>query len=320
MRHASTRRRWLTALGAGGLLLALSACSGAADSQTSEGPGPTVTVQHAQGTATIEGIPEKIVVFDLGVLTTLDDLGVDGVVGVPEVASMPKNLTKYAGDEYTKVGSLKEPDYEQVNELAPDLILVAGRSAPAYGELSKIATTVDLTVDSERFLDSAKERVVTLGKLFGKQSQARQRLDALTTKAAEVAAAQPATGKRGLVVLTTGGKMSAYGPGSRFGIVYDALGVQPAVPNLSAETHGDAISAEFIADANPDVLYVIDRDSAIGEQGQAARQLLDNQLVNGTNAAKNGKIVYLDPATWYLASNGLSSLEAMVDEIGASLK
>ena len=310
------RGRWLAGLLVG-LVGLVAACSGGSEANTANSED-AITVEHAQGSTSLEGTPERIVVFDLGVLQTLDTLGVEGVVGVPEVANMPEDLSEYASDDYTKVGSLKEPDYEQVNALEPDLIIVAARSAPAYGELSEIAPTIDMTVDTTNFLNSAIERIETLGELFGKEDEVRDRLDALTAKAEEVRDSGAAD-KTGLVILTTGGKISAYGPGSRFGIVYDDLGVQPAADDLSADTHGDAVSAEFIAETDPDLLFVIDRDSTIGESGESAKQILDNALVNGTTAAKEGGIVYLDPATWYLTSNGLPSLESMMETIGDSV-
>ncbi len=84
-------------------------------------------------------------------------------------------------------------------------------------------------------------------------------------------------------------------------------------------SHRRAGSAEFIAKTDPDLLYVVDRDSAIGESGKAAKQVLDNKLVNGTKAAKGDRIVYLDPFTWYLAPTALSSVEGMVKAVGDSL-
>ncbi|WP_020544478.1 siderophore ABC transporter substrate-binding protein [Nonomuraea coxensis] len=275
-----------------------------------------MTVTHAQGSTTIPATPEKVVVFDLGVLTTLDELGVP-VAGVPVAENLPDKLAKYAGDGYTKVGSLFEPDYEKVNSLEPDLIVVAGRSSAAYPELSKIAPTVDLSVDNTKFLASFRERTEALGTIFGKQTEVERRLDAIDTAAAGVKA--KAGDRTGLIVLTTGGKISAHGAGGRFGVIHDTLGVKPAAEGLSTDTHGQAVSAEFIAKTDPDLLYVVDRDSAIGENGAAAKQVLDNALVNGTKAAKNGKIVYLDPFTWYLAPAALSSVDGMVKAVGDSL-
>ncbi|HEY0738656.1 MAG TPA: hypothetical protein VGD69_27305 [Herpetosiphonaceae bacterium] len=56
-----------------------------------------------------------------------------------------------------------------------------------------------------------------------------------------------------------------------------------------------------------------------GEAGQSAQQVLDNELVKATKAAQSGKMVYLEPATWYLANAGLGTLTAMVGEVATSL-
>lgn len=296
-------------------LIALAACGSEGGTDVAAATGG-VTVTHAQGSTTLPATPEKVVVFDLGVLATLDELGVE-VAGVPAIENLPDKLAKYAGDDYTKVGSLFEPDFEKVNALDPDLIVVAGRSSPAYAELAKIAPTVDLTVDNTKFLDSFRERTTALGTIFGKEAEVKQRLDAIDNAVAEVKA--KAGDRRGLVVLTTGGKITAHGPGGRFGFVHDELGVRPAADGLKAETHGEAVSAEFIAKTDPDLLYVVDRDAAVGESGQAAKQVLDNALIKGTKAAQNDKIVYLDPFTWYLAPTALSSVDSMVEVIGDSL-
>lgn len=295
-------------------VLALSACGGGGSEDAAADRG--IAVKHAQGSTTVPKSPAKVVVFDVGVLTTLDELGVK-VTGVPEIKGLPDNLKKYGGDGFTKVGSLFEPDYEKVNGLDPDVILVAGRSSAAYKELAKIAPTVDLTVDNKNFLASFRERTETLGQIFGKEADVKKRLDAIDAAAAKV---KGDAGKaEGLIVLTTGGKISAYGAGSRFGLVHDVLGVPPADPNVKADVHGQAVSAEFIADTDPDLLYVIDRDSAIGEAGQAAEKVLDNTLVNGTKAAKNDKIFYLDSFAWYVAPTALSSVDKMIQEVGNSL-
>src|SRR5690606_15995897 len=89
---------------------------------------------------------------------------------------------------------------------------------------------------------------------------------------------------RVLVVLTTGGRMSAHGPGGRFGIIYGDFGCTPAREGLETSTHGQAISNEFIMETNPDWLFVLDRDAAIGQEGRSAAQLLDNELVGQTTA------------------------------------
>lgn len=62
------------------------------------------------------------------------------------------------------------------------------------------------------------------------------------------------------------------------------------------------MTSEFILNANPDWLFVLDRDNAIGRtEGQSAQQVLDNPLIHKTKAWQNDRIVYLDSASLYIA-------------------
>ncbi|MDX3924273.1 MAG: siderophore ABC transporter substrate-binding protein [Shinella sp.] len=274
-----------------------------------------IVVKHAQGETTLEKIPAKVLTFDLAALDTLDALGIE-VAGVP-TGNKPDYLSKYRSDDYAKIGTFFEPDYEAVNAAEADLIIVAGRSSPKYADLAKIAPTIDLTVDADDYLSSAANNVLTLGRIFGKEAEAKALLDKLQSSTAALKATAEKSGK-GLLVLTTGGKMSAYGPGSRFGVLYSDYGVAPAAENLKVGNHGQAISFEFILETNPDWLYVIDRDAAIGREG-AAREFLDNEIVHQTNAWKNGNVVYLDPVSWYLVGGGIRSMQQTVDQLQSAL-
>lgn len=73
---------------------------------------------------------------------------------------------------------------------------------------------------------------------------------------------------------------------------------------------------------DPDYLYVIDRGAVVttGEGTSSAEQVLDNDLIKDTKAAKEGNIVYLDPNYWYLSGGGLVSITEMVKEIDESIK
>ena len=278
--------------------------------------GATVQVAHSKGTAEVPVAPQRVVVFDLSSLDTLEVLGVEvhGVAG----SIFPQRLERYKSQEYLKVGTLFEPDYEVLNAAQPDLIVVGGRSSAKYEELAKLAPTIDLSITDATYLASARENVLTLAKVFGKTELAQEKLKALDTTVQELAAQASGAGKA-LIVLTTGGKMSAYGPGSRFGTLHTDFGFTPAADNLKTGRHGEPISFEFIAKTDPDWLFIIDRDAAIGEKGAGAGALLDNPLVKETSAGRKGRIVYLDPADWYLAGGGLGALQAMADEVSEAL-
>lgn len=271
-----------------------------------------ISVSHLHGETTIATRPETVVVFDLASLDTLDALGiqVDGVPG----GVLPPYLVAYENGGNATVGTVFEPDYEAVAALAPDLIIIGGRSSPKYDELSQLAPTIDLTVDATDFLASMRENVETLGRIFEKEEEAAEQLAKLdeSVLALREKAANAGTG---LLLLTTGGRMSTHGPNGRFAVLFRDFGITPAVEEIDAGMHGQAISHEFILDANPDWLFVIDRDAAIGREGKPARELLDNALVQKTTAWQEDHVVYLDAAHWYLVGGGLTAMQQSVDQI-----
>jgi iron complex transport system substrate-binding protein len=307
---------YLGALAAGAALLTVTACGGSATATPAD-EATTITVEHAQGsTANVPVNPEKVFTFDLGVLDTLDALGVEPA-GVPE-AAYPETLSKYADAKYSKIGSLKEPDFEAVSAGEPDLIIISGRTAGAYEELSKIAPTIDLSIDAAQPMESFKAQTEKLGTIFDKAADVEEKLAAVDATISDTKAKAADAGK-GLIVLTSGGELTAYGAGSRFGIIHDVLGVPTAADVKVDGSHGEAISFEYIKQANPDILYVINRDTAVGTEASAANPILDNELVQSTNAAKNNKVVNLDPAGWYVVGYGLNNIKAMVDAVAESV-
>ncbi|MBB5700893.1 iron complex transport system substrate-binding protein [Ochrobactrum daejeonense] len=272
-----------------------------------------ITVKDAQGETAVAANPEKVVVFDFATLDNLDRLGVK-VIGVPGGISFPEYLKKYDNADYAKVGTLFEPDYEAVNAVEADLIIVGGRSAAKYGELAKITPTIDLTVPTREFISGIEANVEKLGKVFAKEAEAKAEIDQLNSELASLKDKAKGRGK-GLMILTSGGRVSAYGPGSRFGVLHDGFGVEPAAPDLSVGNHGQPISSEFILETNPDWLFVLDRDAAIGREGSSAKQLIDNDLVRQTNAWKKGQVVYLNAQNWYLVGGGLGALHDTIQQL-----
>ena len=258
-------------------VLALAACG--SSEPASPTAAETITVTDAKGPVEVPKNPQKVVVFDMSLLDSLDTLGVP-VTGLPK-SNVPEFLAEYRGAQYADVGTLFEANLEAVNAAEPDLILVAGRSANLKEELSKIAPTLDLSVDNRDFLNSFTRNATVLGQVFGKEAEVDRILTDLRRSIDEVRAAAPASGTA-LILLTSGNEVTAYGPGSRFGLIHDVLGVPPAIENVEEATHGEAISFELIAQTDPQQLFVVDRDAATGSG--AARRILENELVQGTAA------------------------------------
>lgn len=268
-----------------------------------------VTISTALGEVSLPANPAKVAVLDVAAIDTLTSLGVTPVA-VPDKLYVDY-LDAVVGDA-TRVGTLFEPNLEVLAGISPDLIIAGGRSASQVAALSQVATTIDMTIGPD-LVTLARGRIETYGKLFGKGDEAAGLTAKFDAKLAEAQAAVAGKGSA-LILQTNGPKISAFGKGSRFGWLHNALGLPEARENLNPEVHGDAISFEFIAEVNPDWLIVVDRAAAVGEQASATATL-DNALVRATTAGQNNHIIYLNPTPLYIAGGGYRSIMGTMDEM-----
>ncbi|WHZ02706.1 siderophore ABC transporter substrate-binding protein [Neobacillus sp. YX16] len=307
------------------LIFLLAACgsteetskSSGSEGEKTEEKAKEVTITHKYGEVTIEKNPKKVVVFDFGVLDTLDTLGVE-ITGLPQ-AIVPKTLEKYAGSEYTNVGSLKEPDFEALHELQPDVIFISGRQAELYDQFAEIAPTVFVDVDYANYMPSLEKNFNLLAEIFEKEDALVTKMDELKASIDELNKEASASDSKALILLANEGKISAFGPASRYGFVHDVFGFKAVDQNIEVAQHGQSVTFEYILEKNPDVLFVIDRSAAVGGE-IAAKDTIENELVKKTNAYKNGKIIYLDAVNWYIAGNGITSTQSMIEEVKAAIE
>lgn len=287
----------------------------------------TYSFESYSGQVEIPRNPENVAVLDLATLDSMARLGVpidanDGFAGlgiplpadVEELIATPQSL-----------GSVFEPDLEALNAMEPDLIVVAARSHRLYPDLVDldIAPVVDLTAFDGEDTDFFEEFARTqrhIGEIFCVQDTAESVIGDLEAQIDTIRSAAPDAGDA-LVLVTTGSEVTAFGPGAfRFGQVYDNYGFTAADDSIARnETHGEPVSFEFIAEAAPEVLFVVDRAAATGDEGESAQSILDNPLVETTPAAQNDKIFYVDSFNWYIVFNGIRGVEGVVSDISQAI-
>ena len=280
----------------------------------------TVQITDANGEkAELKKNPKRVVVFDYGVADILKNLGVDAVVGLPKNGKMPEILSNYSDDKYTNVGSLKETDFEAVESLNPDLIIIGGRQAEDIDSFKEIAPTVNLAVDGQDYMNSFKTVVTDLGNLFDKQDEAKKAIDEIEAKIAKVNKTVTEKGLTASVVMANEGSISAFSAKSRYGLIYNGLGFTEADKNIDDSTHGQQVSFEYFLENKSDYVFVVDRGAVTGK-GEAASKLFDNEVMNKTEVSKNGNIVYLNSVIWYTMTGGIESTNQMIDEIADAVK
>lgn len=277
-----------------------------------------VTVRHTLGTTQVTQRPQRVVALDMNEVDFLDQLGVP-VVGMPK-DFVPQFLARYKdAAEVEDLGAIVQPNLERVYAARPDLILITSLQANHYAELSALAPTVHFDVDyrdSEAgHIEVIKAHLATLGQIFGKQALASEKVAALDARVEQVRAVTRDRPERALVVLHNNGAFSAFGVHSRYGFIFDALGVKPASPDTESGLHGQPISSEFIQQANPDILYVVDRTAVMERRPTLDAQSLGNPLLRQTRAWKNGRVVFANAEAWYVTAASPTSINLIIDDV-----
>lgn len=310
------------------LLAAMAVLQGCTDKTASVPPAPAasatqpafapITIVHKLGTTVIEQRPRRVAVLDMNEVDFLDQLGVPVAGMVKDY--VPHFLIRYKDDQDIRdLGAIVQPNLEHIHALQPDLVLMTSIQANQYQELSQIAPTLHFDVDYQnsesKHIEVVKQHLLTLGRIFGKEDLARQKAAELDAKVADARKVTQERPEKALIVLHNNGAFSAFGVQSRYGFVFDALGVKPASTAIEAGLHGQPISSEFIQQANPDIIYVVDRTAVMEHRPVMTAEQMANPLLRQTNAWKNGRVVFVDADAWYITAASVTSLKRVIDDV-----
>ena len=266
--------------------------------------------------------PQRVVCLNWQTVDFLDNMGLgDRIVGIIKDGSYPEHLKSYVeNEEIVNVGGMKKVDMEAVMSLQPDVIFSSDRTESKYQEFSKIAPTMSSFVDYKAgFMNGFKQLAVKHGQIFNVSDEVSKVVDSYDSRIAEIA--KFAEGKTALLGIFAGG-LNTLGNTGRASIIVNEMGFE----NLAGEenvNHGNVSSYEAWLKLNPDWMFILDKDTAVGTEAVAAVEQMEtnNAIIAQTNAFKNGNIVYLEPGTtWYIADGGLTSLDLMISCIEEGIK
>ena len=296
------------------------------DTNKTEKP-KTVTIKsfNANNEETDLEVPydaQRIAVMDMAALDILDSLGLgDRVVGSSSTSL--DYLQEYVtNDEIADLGTIKEADMEAVMSCEPDVIFIGGRLAQSYDALSEIAPVVYLSTDTEiGLVKSVEKNAKKIASMFGLEDDVKDLMNGYDARIEKLKAF--AEGKTAIIGMCTSGGFNVLGNVGRCALIGNEVGFENigVDANVDTSTHGNEASFEFVVEKNPDYIFVLDRDAAIGTDGaQLAKDIMENELIMGTDAYKDGKIVYLEhPAVWYTAEGGVNALGFMLEDLENAL-
>ena len=277
---------------------------------------------------------DKVVIFDLGVASTFKALGLEeNIMGLPKGennASLGDTIADtYESEDYVNLGGLKEPDYEALAALDPEIIMIHGRQSNSnvVGELEKAAPNAEIihvAADNSNYFEDVKEMTTFIGEMYDVQDKAQELVDDLDTQLAEVNEKVAAAELPMLFVQTNGGNLSFHGVGGRYDFLYNDFGFTSAGEQAESEettdSHGNEISFEFIAETNPGLILLMDRGAAVSEGEATSTDVLVNEVTSGVDAIENDNVYELNPQNWYLNAGGYLTAMSQIEELDAAVE
>lgn len=273
----------------------------------------TVTIEDIHGKQEVPVNPERVAALDNRTFTTLAAWDVK-LVAAPK-AIMPKDNPYVKDDAIVDIGNHREPDFEALVATDPQVVIVGQRFASHYETIKELlpeATIIDFSWDVEKSGDKTGENLITmlkqstqdLGHIFKKEQEADQLVAEFDDAIQQVKDAYPSDATV-MGLITTGGEMgySAPGTGRVWGPLFQVFDLQAALSlDKSGSNHqGEDISVEAIAQANPDILLILDRDAALSsvENAVPAQEIIEQATaLKDVTAIKEGHIVYAPQDTY----------------------
>jgi iron complex transport system substrate-binding protein len=274
------------------LALVLAACGGSGEtgapttsSSAAEPPAAfPVTVASADGELVLEQAPQRIVSLSPTATESLFAIGAgDQVVAVDDQSNHPAEAPR------TDLSSF-QPNVEAVAGFEPDLVVASFDPGGLVRGLGKLEIPVLLQA-SPTDLGAAYEQIETLGEATGHANEAAAVVEDMQSRIDELtASAEPDA--RGLTVYHEISPDFFSATSQTFiGSVYELLGLR----NIADEAGGGApdfpqLSAEYILDADPDVIVLADTTCC----GQTAEKAAARPGWDTLSAIQEGNVVPVD--------------------------
>ncbi|MFB4274657.1 ABC transporter substrate-binding protein [Nonomuraea sp. MTCD27] len=280
--------------------------SPSATAPTSAAPGDfPVTIEAGNGQVTIAKRPKRIVSLSATHTETLFAIGAGPqVIAVDAASNHPPEAPK------TDLSGFK-PNVEAIVAQKPDLVIVSDDLDQVVKELGKVNVPV-LHQPSATKLDEAYEEIAELGAATGNKAKADEVVAGMKAAMDKLAAEAPKAGK-----LTYYHELdqTPYAATSQtfIGQIYAMFGLTNVADKAPEAAGGyPKLSAEFVAQADPDLIFLADVKCC----RQSKETLAERPGWKNLSAIKNDRVIQLDDD---IASRWGPRVVELAETIGAAV-
>ncbi|TFE02025.1 ABC transporter substrate-binding protein [Jeotgalibacillus salarius] len=299
--------------------LILAACGGSSDEETAdsgeETAEETYTVEHAMGTAEIEGTPEKVVILTNEGTEALLSMDVTPVGAVQSWTGDPwYDHISDQMDGVEVVGTESEVNVEAIAALDPDLIIGTKlRQEAVYEQLEAIAPTVM----SETLKGDWQENFELYAEALNKSDEGEQVMADFESRVDELSGQLEEGGhleKEISMVRFLAGDTRIYHKDSFSGIILDQLGFARPPEQDVDDFSENGVTKERVEAMEGDVLFYFTYETGDGEANQNAEDWLNDPLFQNLEVVQQGNIHEVSDTIWNTAG-GVLAANAMLDDI-----
>lgn len=299
------------------LVLLLAACGSEDEGEQQEsssgedsGEQETRVVEHEMGETKISGQPEKVVALEFSFVDNLASLGVSPV-GIADDNDEERIIEPIREkiEDYTSVGTRKQPSLEVISSLEPDLIIGdMQRHKDIYDQLSDIAPTIilpSLAADYDGIIDSFQ----TVSTAMGMEDKGEEVLADHKEKMEELRSQVPEDENRSVLpaVVADSGYF-AHNMESYTGSLLESIGLKNAIQ--SGDDRYNKINLEQLVEFDPDVMFHM----SSGDQ-TVVTEWENNDLYQDISAVENGEVHEVDRNMWSRFRGLISSEKILEDAV-----
>ncbi|MGN7471687.1 ABC transporter substrate-binding protein [Brevibacillus sp. SAFN-007a] len=289
-------------------------CAGSQTAPEADQKPTTRVVKHLMGEVTIPAEPQRIA----DVSGAAEELLILGHQPVATANTYKTKIMSHIADKLTDakpVGWMWDDsiNLEAVVETKPDLIIMNNRQQKLYEQMSKIAPTVVLETNMDKWRDKFKE----IGRLFGQEEDVNKWLAGYDEKTKTMREQLKQTyGDQSFMFLAVTPKLfRVYGNYGYADILFSDLGLKPAAGTPADKTM-EMIELEGLSKFQPDHLFLVNFG---GKADEVYAELKKSPVWNSNKAVQQGHLYEVTNETFNSKAFGPIGKEMLLDEIGAML-
>lgn len=243
-----------------------------------------VTLTAANGTVTVSARPQRIVSLSATSTEMLFAIDADEqVVAVDDQSNYPPEVPK------TKLSGY-QPNTEAIAAYQPDLVVFAGDVKGFEASLSSLRIAA-LRLPAAKDLDEVYSQIEQLGKATGHPASARALIDKMRIDIGQIAASAPKFDTPPTFYHELDSTHFSVTSSTFIGKVYSLLGLRNiADPADKKATGYPQLSAEFIIQADPDLIFLADTKGGAQSKASVAKRPGWDKIT----AVESGHVIELD--------------------------